>query len=479
LQGGKQYLFSQSKSLIHFLIHFDEFRFLTRLIYLILDQIKIVDGRITLASRRMPKSEQLSVDAAAFEEWYRAPYPLRVRGRVQHYAWGSADAIPDLLGQTNPNHEPFAELWLGAHPDLPALATIGGGEIALDRLTGTVGREMLGLSAFEHFDGAFPFLMKILSAAKPLSIQAHPNTEQAESGFSRENRAGLDLDDPQRNYKDDKHKPELISALEDFYALRGFRPLDELGRTVHAIPELSGLVPDGTLNHDGMVELYVSLMQLPQREVNRRLIPLMQRLRSANGDREFGKADPEYWAIRADDEFSRDDHKDRGLFSVFLLNLLHLRPGQGMYLPAGEPHAYLEGTGVEIMANSNNVLRGGLTPKRVDVDELLSVLTFECGKPTVLELKRDRGSRTRARYVTPALEFELTRVQLNSGESDVTGGTHGVELGIVLDGGVKIVSRDGENLDLKRGQSFLIPYGIPYVMSTQETATVFVGGVPI
>lgn len=426
----------------------------------------------------MPETEPLSVDAATFEEWDRAPYPLRVRGRVQHYAWGSTDAIPELLGQTNPKHAPFAELWLGAHPDLPALATIGGGEIALNRLTGAAGPVMLGETAFEQFDGVFPFLMKILSAAKPLSIQAHPNSGQAESGFARENHAGLDLDDPQRNYKDDKHKPELISALEDFYALRGFRPLDELERTVRAMPELNDLVPDGTLTHDAMIELYVDLMQFPQLEVNRRLIPLMQRLRTANDDREFGKADPEYWAIRADDEFSRDDHMDRGLFSVFLLNLVHLRPGQGMYLPAGEPHSYLEGTGVEIMANSNNVLRGGLTPKRVDVDELLSVLTFECGKPTVLELERDRGPGMRARYVTPALEFELSRVQLNSGESDVTGGTHGVELGIVLDGRVKIDSRNGTNLDLERGRSFLIPYGMPYVMSARETATVFVGSVP-
>ena len=430
------------------------------------------------ASGSMPAPEIHSVDVPTFEEWARAPYPLRVRGRVQQYAWGSTDAIPELLGQANPNQEPFAELWLGAHPDLPALVTVGSGEIALNTLTGAAGPVLLGQTAFEQFDGVFPFLMKILSAAKPLSIQAHPNTEQAESGFARENHADLDLDDPQRNYRDDKHKPELLSALDNFYALRGFRSLDELDRTVHAMPEIRDLVPNGTLTHDGMVELYVDLMQLSQREVNRRLIPLMQRLRTANRDLEFGKADPEYWAIRADDEFSRDDHKDRGLFSVFLLNLVHLRPGQGMYLPAGEPHSYLEGMGVEIMANSNNVLRGGLTPKRVDVEELLSVLTFECGKPTVLELERDRGSETHARYVTPASEFELSRVRLRSGGRQIAGGTHGAELGIVLDGKLNIDSRDGSNLALNRGQSFLIPYGIPYVMSAEETATVFIGSVP-
>jgi mannose-6-phosphate isomerase class I len=149
-----------------------------------------------------------------------------------------------------------------------------------------------------------------------------------------------------------------------------------------------------------------------------------------------------------------------------------------MYLPAGEPHSYLEGTGVEIMANSNNVLRGGLTPKRVDVEELLSVLTFECGKPTVLELERNRGSATHARYVTPASEFELSRVQLKSGERHIAGGTHGAELGIVLEGKLKIDSRNGSNLDLDRGQSFLVPSGIPYVMSAEETSTVFIGSVP-
>lgn len=426
----------------------------------------------------MQRPEQLPVDAATFEQWDIAPYPLRVRGHVQHYAWGGTGAIAELMNHPNPKHEPFAELWLGAHPDLPAHATIGSAEIALNRLTAAAGPALLGERVFNQFDGSFPFLMKILSAAKPLSIQAHPSTAQAESGFARENHAGLELDDPQRSYTDDKHKPELISALDDFYALRGFRSLDEIDRTVHDMPELSDLLPEGTLTHDAMVELYVVLMQLPQLEVNRRLIPLMQRLRTANENRAFGKANPAYWAIRADDEFSRGDEKDRGLFSVFLLNLVHLRPGQAMYLPAGELHSYLEGTGVEIMANSNNVLRGGLTTKHVDVEELLSVLTFECGKPTVLELERDRESGARARYVTPASEFELSRTQLNSGERDVAVVTRAIELGIVLDGKVKIDVPDGSNLDLARGQSFLVPDGIPYVMSAQEAATVFIGSVP-
>jgi mannose-6-phosphate isomerase class I len=426
----------------------------------------------------MPKSERPPVDATAFEEWRRAPYPLRVRGQVQHYAWGSTDAIPELLGQANPKHERFAELWLGAHPDLPAHVVIGDGEVALDRLTVVAGPLLLGERAHLKFNGAFPFLMKILSAVKPLSIQAHPNTGQAESGFARENRAGLDLNDPRRSYRDDKHKPELISALGDFYALRGFRPLDQVGRLVRDMPELGELAPLGMLTHDGLVNLYVELMRLPRLEVNRRLNGLMQRLRSANENRQFGKTEPEYWAIRADHEFSRDEDKDRGLFSLFLLNLVRLRPGQAMFLPAGEPHAYLEGTGVEIMANSNNVLRGGLTPKWVDVEELLSVLTFECGEPTVLELERERESGPRAHYVTSAAEFDLSRIRLRSGESDEIGGTHGVELGIVLDGKVSIDSRDGSNLDLESGQSFLIPCGLPYVISAREKATVFVGSVP-
>ena len=184
----------------------------------------------------MSRFESPAIDAASFQEWARRPYPLRVRACIQHYAWGSTDAIPALLGRTNPTREPFAELWLGAHPALPAYVTIGGGEIALNRLVASAGLRLLGEQAFEQFDGIFPFLMKILSAAKPLSIQAHPNTVQAKCGFARETHAGLDLDDPQRNYKDDQHKPELISALEDFHALRGFRPLDAIARTIRGTP---------------------------------------------------------------------------------------------------------------------------------------------------------------------------------------------------------------------------------------------------
>ena len=227
-----------------------------------------------------------------------------------------------------------------------------------------------------------------------------------------------------------------------------------------------------------MVALYRELMRLPQAEVNRRLMPLMQRLKTANDKRKFATTDREYWVIRADDEFSCGDHKDRGLFSVFLLNLVCLQPGQAMYLPAGEPHAYLEGTGVEIMANSNNVLRGGFTPKQVDVEELLSVLTFTCGEPTLLEFEPDPESGARARYVTPAVEFALSRVQLDADESDLVSAGRSVELGIVTHGKVTIESAHGSRLDLRRGQSFLIPHGVRYVMSAREMATVFIGSVP-
>lgn len=435
----------------------------------------------SLGSQRMksrPQIQQHLTDPASLEEWNRAPYPLRMHGNVQHYPWGSRDAIAQLLGKSNPDGKPFAELWLGAHPQLPAYVTLGSGEISMQRLMETSGPRLLGETAFERFEGAFPFLMKILSAAKPLSIQAHPSREQARAGFARENLAGLEVDDPQRNYKDDKPKPELISALEDFYALRGFRPLEEIERTLRDTPELIDLVADRTLTDAAMVALYVKLMQLPQPEVNRRLTALTGRLRSANKTRPFGKADREYWAIRADDEFSRRDEKDRGLFSVFLLNLVCLHPGQAMYLPAGEPHAYLEGTGVEIMANSNNVLRGGLTPKRVDVKELLSVLTFKCRLPTLLELETVRASTARERYVTPSVEFELSRVQLAPGESDVAGTSSGVEIGIVIEGKASVTSQHRSNLELERGQAFLIPCGTRYALSTSEATTVFVGSVP-
>jgi len=344
----------------------------------------------------------------------------RLEGNVQHYAWGGTEFIPRLLGVDNSQGKPFAELWMGAHPSLPSRVELEGRQVPID----------------EVLETELPYLLKILSAAKPLSIQAHPTTSQARAGFLRENQAGIPLTASHRNYKDDRHKPELLCALTDFYALRGFRP--------DPAPELRSL-QTGSLE-----QLYERLMTMPQSDVDSFMAP---RIGELDG-KDFTRDEREYWLLKCHEEFSHHGHYDRGLFSVFLLNLVHLRPGEAIYLDAGTLHAYLEGTGVEIMASSNNVLRGGLTEKHVDIPELLSTIVFEGEEATVLEAERVGPGEWR--YDTPAPEFELRRVE----DGCVGAPAHGPEILIVTEGELKV-----DAIVLKKGQSVWIPPDSGYAVS--------------
>ena len=217
---------------------------------------------------------------------------------------------------------------------------------------------------------------------------------------------------------------------------------------------------------------------MSQQEVNVILMPLIHRLTGENQGRAFRMQQPEYWVCRADSIFSSGEHKDRGLFSIFLLNLVHLAPGEAMYLPAGELHAYLEGTGIEIMANSNNVLRGGLTPKHVDVDELLQVLTFTSGDAEVLQPSLKRGAAGQTFYHTPAEEFVLSRLRVTADHCHRREADHGVHLGIVTEGRALISAAGGGRLNLVRGQAFLIPQGMIYEISSGTEAEIFKASVP-
>jgi mannose-6-phosphate isomerase class I len=351
----------------------------------------------------------------------------RLEPGVQHYAWGDTHFIPDLLGIENVEGKPYAELWLGTHPDLPSHVEVEGERWLLS----------------EVLDDELPYLFKILSAQKPLSIQAHPNEQQARDGFARESAASVPLDAPHRNYKDERHKPELLCALTDFYALRGFRPDP---------PPFPG---------SSLKELYARLMTLPQDEVDAILAPKIEELQ---GD-EYGKEDREYWVLRCHEEFSDEGHYDRGLFSVYLLNLIRLRPGDAIYLGAGTLHAYLEGSGVEIMANSNNVLRGGLTKKYIDIAELLKTVVFVGEEPDVLHAVAASESETK--YETCAREFELRRIESPHENS----ADHGPEILLVVDGEAIIGP-----YHVRRGQAVCISSGEAYVVD--GSATIYKATVP-
>lgn len=292
---------------------------------------------------------------------------VAIANTPRDYAWGSTTAMPELLG-TTPTGRPEAELWLGAHPGSPARIldpSAVGGSPDLAAWIETEPRQALG-----HHPG-LPFLMKVLAASAPLSLQAHPTAAQAREGFARENEWGIPLDAPHRNYRDAYPKPEIIYALSDrFEALCGFRPHDEAVRvfTALGLEELSPRIAD-------LPELFASLMARGA-NVGALIARAIEAASSWDGADDVVSAAADTVRILA-----QTYPGDAGIVCALLLNRVTLRRGQSLYLAAGNIHAYLSGVGIEVMTASDNVLRGGLTPKHVDVPELLRVLDFTAGPP--------------------------------------------------------------------------------------------------
>lgn len=333
-------------------------------------------------------------------------------GVVRPYAWGSRTAIASLRQKPVPSPHPEAELWFGAHAEGPAtvLGPDGGVQGDLLELIDDDPQRALGAASIDQFGARLPLLLKVLAADEPLSLQAHPSAEQAREGFAREEAAGVPIDAPTRNYKDASHKPELIVAISEFDALAGFR---DPARTIDLLRELQVRELDpylgmlvGQPDAEGLRAVFTTWLTLPESSL-RTVVPavLSGAVDALNAGSQFA---PE---LRTALELGEIYPNDPGVLASLLLNRIHLSPNEGLYLPAGVLHAYLSGTGVEIMANSDNVLRGGLTPKHIDVPELLRVLDFapvDVGDLT----PRMRTVGAERIYVTPAPEFRLSRVEL-------------------------------------------------------------------
>jgi mannose-6-phosphate isomerase class I len=403
-----------------------------------------------------PAATDQEDQTAGILAWAARPRPLPLHCGVQHYAWGDPGFIPDLLGLPNTDATPHAELWIGAHPDLPAAVDLDPDHrLPLDRLIASAPEAVLGDAAKATFGAELPFLLKVLAAARPLSIQVHPNRSEARQGFAHEEGLGIPVDDPRRNYRDRNHKPELLVALTDFHALRGFRPLPEIAAELAHYPALAGLTADLDGTAAGLRQLYADFMRLPQPDVNALLAPVLAQSRRRADDRSDPGRTRCRLMLHADRLFSAGGHHDRGLLSFLLLNLLHLRPGQAMFLPAGELHSYLAGVGLELMANSNNVLRGGLTNKHIDVDALLEVLHVDPHAPEIIDPKPCTGDHERTRYETPAAEFALERLRLPAGARHALR-PGAVTLGLVLRGAATITG-GGATLRLGPGGCLLLP----------------------
>ncbi|WP_066944391.1 mannose-6-phosphate isomerase, class I [Streptomyces lushanensis] len=327
----------------------------------------------------------------------------RLSNTVRPYAWGSTTLIPELLGAV-PTGEPQAEMWMGAHPGAPSRLDRGSGEQALSGLIDADPEAELGVAATAKFGPRLPFLLKLLAAGSPLSLQVHPNLAQAKEGYAREESRGVPIDAPYRNYKDANHKPELICALTPFDGLCGFR-------TPHEAAELLARLDVDSLKP------YVDILHAHPEEAALREV-LTAVLGADPAEMAVTVAEAAAAAERLGGDYapyaSIAQHYpgDPGVIAAMLLNHIRLQPGEALFLGAGVPHAYLNGLGVEIMANSDNVLRCGLTPKHVDVPELLRIVRFEATEPAVL--RPEASASGEELYETPMDEFRLSRYSLDS-----------------------------------------------------------------
>lgn len=371
----------------------------------------------------------------------------KLHNAIQHYDWGSYDAIPQLMGLENPERKPVAELWMGAHPKAPSSVIKDQKKIPLNETIASDPAGILGQKVAARFDNILPFLFKLLSAAKPLSIQAHPNLDQAESGFDREEQLGIPLDAPNRNYKDRNHKPEIICALTPFTALRGFRAIQEIIDEFVSLdipeiaPALKGLREHATSH--GLRDFFKQLMEMESEQKASLIHRLTEIAPSKRGNR-----------YRLICSLAEEYPSDIGVVAPLLLNLIQLNPGEAMFLPAGELHAYLEGTGIELMANSDNVLRGGLTSKHVDIPELLNILSFSDAPPEILHPRSI--SETEETYPLPINEFLLTKVTVRETVEFRQTNLQSIEIYVGVQGAGHIRSGTGETLTISKGDTFTV-----------------------
>ncbi|MFI6562537.1 mannose-6-phosphate isomerase, class I [Streptomyces sp. NPDC050534] len=363
----------------------------------------------------------------------------RLDNTIRPYAWGSTTAIPALLG-VEPSGEPQAEMWMGAHPGAPSRTARG----TLVEVVDADPKGELGPAAVAKFGPRLPFLFKILAAGAPLSLQVHPDLAQAKEGYEDEERRGIPVDAPHRNYKDANHKPELICALTEFDGLCGFRD------PLQAADLLAGLGVDSLKPYVDLLqahpedaalrEVLTAILTADPEEMHRTVTA------AASACTRLGGAYAPYADV------AHHYPGDPGVIAAMLLNHVRLQPGEALFLGAGIPHAYLNGLGVEIMANSDNVLRCGLTPKHVDVPELLRIVRFEASDPGVL--RPEASPDGEEVYETPIDEFRLSRYVLPEGGTthDLTRDTPQI---LLCTAGT--VRADGH--ELRPGQSVFVPAG--------------------
>jgi mannose-6-phosphate isomerase len=394
-------------------------------------------------------------------------YPLTCI--VQPYDWGSLTFIPSLLGQVATG-ERQAEMWMGAHPMGPSSTQFEGEWVPLGEIIAADPIRMLGADSIAQFGLELPFLMKVLAAERPLSLQAHPTKDRAIARLAEEDLAGVPLTSPTRLYKDGNHKPELICALTTFEALCGFRPLDDAVALFESLADHDARSIADRLKDESSSSALEEVVE----DLLRRRVPVTgilmacRRALTENPGSRYDRAF--YWAVELGDTFANDP----GSVISLLMNYVILEPGEALTLPAGNLHAYLQGSGIELMANSDNVLRGGLTSKHVDVDELLQVVDFS---PLMHPLIAPTIDGPVSTFASPSDEFQLQLLTL--GGTEVSLDVHGPEILICTAGSASVTSLGGGDEDahnvfpLGKGQVVFVPAASRSITVKGEAAQVY------
>ncbi|WP_261904258.1 mannose-6-phosphate isomerase, class I [Vibrio fortis] len=366
---------------------------------------------------------------------------------IQNYAWGSKDSINQLFGIVNPNQEPQAEIWMGAHPN--GCSKVGGTGEALSHVIDENKVDVLGGYTAARF-GELPFLFKVLAAETPLSIQVHPNKRKSEMGYERENALGIPLNASNRNYKDPNHKPELVYALTFYKAMNGFRPIEDIISLFEEanIPSLAIElnVLKANADSDALKAFFTAIMSL-EGEKKEVALNELEAAHQRSAKTVMGRE-----AMQYSKDFKQHYPGDIGLFAPLMLNTVELAPGEAMFLFAETPHAYVQGTGLEIMANSDNVLRAGLTPKYIDVPELIDNTIFESIKPENIRLKPvlKEGKMS---YPIPVDDFGFDI--LSASDESKSQYLRSAEILFCVEGEATVTS-EGQSITLKPGESVFV-----------------------
>ncbi|MEZ9852486.1 mannose-6-phosphate isomerase, class I [Vibrio breoganii] len=374
---------------------------------------------------------------------------FKLNNVIQNYAWGSHTSLSSLFGFDNPDNEPQAELWMGAHPN--GCSRLDDLDTSLADYITNDAKNMLGDYSANRY-GQLPYLFKVLAAQTPLSIQVHPNKRNSELGFERENAQGIEFTAANRNYKDPNHKPELVYAITEYKAMNGFREFETIIALFDEV-NIEDLAEDvnafkASPNALGLKTLFTTLLALAGEKQQHALAQL-------KGN--FGKpnlSDKAKQALDYSEHFCKLYPNDNGLFAPLFLNVVELQPGEAMFLHAETPHAYVQGTALEVMASSDNVLRAGLTPKHIDVEELVSNVRFE---PIIeSELLTEPLLREgHLHFPVPVDDFRFDVLEAKQTKQSVY--VRSAEIVFCVEGEVHLDSADKE-LTLKAGESAFIPF---------------------